>query len=185
MGFEPTLPFRVNTLSKRAPSATRPSLLMGLAAGSEAQNALTSALRFYGSQRENCNFTICRVGTQFKLSHYHLPESICQRISCPDSICQKMSAKTIYRKRKGALLLAADIKTSRSRCAADLVRYEGFVDVSALARASSGALPFPDEDDGAAGGAGDFVPSRTRLCRQNSASSRRSATPSLSYTLRR
>ncbi len=26
MGFEPTLPFRVNTLSKRAPSATRPSL---------------------------------------------------------------------------------------------------------------------------------------------------------------
>src|SRR4051812_39592715 len=25
-GFEPTLPFRVNTLSKRAPSATRPSL---------------------------------------------------------------------------------------------------------------------------------------------------------------
>jgi len=73
---------------------------MGLAAGSEAQNALTSALRFYGSQRENCNFTICRVGTQFKLSHYHLPESICQRISCPDSICQKMPAKTIYRKRR-------------------------------------------------------------------------------------
>ena len=27
VGFEPTLPFRVNTLSKRAPSATRPSLL--------------------------------------------------------------------------------------------------------------------------------------------------------------
>ena len=26
VGFEPTLPFRVNTLSKRAPSATRPSL---------------------------------------------------------------------------------------------------------------------------------------------------------------
>src|SRR5439155_5671057 len=52
VGFEPTLPFRVNTLSKLAPSPTRPSLLMGLAAGSEAQNALTSALRFYGSQRE-------------------------------------------------------------------------------------------------------------------------------------
>jgi hypothetical protein len=26
VGFEPTLPVRVNTLSKRAPSATRPSL---------------------------------------------------------------------------------------------------------------------------------------------------------------
>src|SRR6266446_2701453 len=26
VGFEPTLPFRVNTLSKRAPSATRPYL---------------------------------------------------------------------------------------------------------------------------------------------------------------
>src|SRR6202140_780986 len=26
VGFEPTFPFRVNTLSKRAPSATRPSL---------------------------------------------------------------------------------------------------------------------------------------------------------------
>src|SRR5215469_15976540 len=29
VGFEPTLPFRVNTLSKRAPSATRPSLRRG------------------------------------------------------------------------------------------------------------------------------------------------------------
>src|SRR5258708_8837020 len=29
VGFEPTLPFRVNTLSKRAPSATRPSLRLG------------------------------------------------------------------------------------------------------------------------------------------------------------
>jgi hypothetical protein len=29
VGFEPTLPFRVNTLSKRAPSATRPSLRKG------------------------------------------------------------------------------------------------------------------------------------------------------------
>jgi hypothetical protein len=30
VGFEPTLPFRVNTLSKRAPSATRPSLPRGM-----------------------------------------------------------------------------------------------------------------------------------------------------------
>jgi hypothetical protein len=30
VGFEPTLPFRVNTLSKRAPSATRPSLRRNL-----------------------------------------------------------------------------------------------------------------------------------------------------------
>ncbi len=30
VGFEPTLPFRVNTLSKRAPSATRPSLRRSL-----------------------------------------------------------------------------------------------------------------------------------------------------------
>src|SRR5271163_3184542 len=30
VGFEPTLPFRVNTLSKRAPSATRPSLRKNL-----------------------------------------------------------------------------------------------------------------------------------------------------------
>ncbi len=29
VGFEPTLPIRVNTLSKRAPSATRPSLRVG------------------------------------------------------------------------------------------------------------------------------------------------------------
>ena len=34
MGFEPTLPFRVNTLSKRAPSATRPSLQRRVTTGS-------------------------------------------------------------------------------------------------------------------------------------------------------
>src|SRR5713101_9328660 len=33
VGFEPTLPFRVNTLSKRAPSATRPSLLRRVCCG--------------------------------------------------------------------------------------------------------------------------------------------------------
>jgi hypothetical protein len=34
VGFEPTLPFRVNTLSKRAPSATRPSLRRRVGTGS-------------------------------------------------------------------------------------------------------------------------------------------------------
>src|SRR5215469_972759 len=34
VGFEPTLPFRVNTLSKRAPSATRPSLPLRVETGS-------------------------------------------------------------------------------------------------------------------------------------------------------
>ena len=33
VGFEPTLPFRVNTLSKRAPSATRPSLRHNVGTG--------------------------------------------------------------------------------------------------------------------------------------------------------
>ena len=33
VGFEPTLRFPVNTLSKRAPSATRPPLLIGPASG--------------------------------------------------------------------------------------------------------------------------------------------------------
>ncbi len=60
---------------------------------------------------------------------------------------------------------------------------EGLVTVSVVAGARSGALPFPD-DGAAAAGAFRFE-SRTRLCRQNKASSRRSATPSLSYTLRR
>jgi hypothetical protein len=35
VGFEPTLPFRVNTLSKRAPSATRPSLRRGSCYGKQ------------------------------------------------------------------------------------------------------------------------------------------------------
>jgi hypothetical protein len=35
VGFEPTLPFRVNTLSKRAPSATRPSLRRGCCDGKQ------------------------------------------------------------------------------------------------------------------------------------------------------
>ena len=55
---------------------------------------------------------------------------------------------------------------------------EGFVTVSVLAGTNSWALPFPEDGTGAAG---TFtLPSRTRLCRQNNASSRRSATPSLS-----
>src|SRR5262245_16790199 len=46
VGFEPTLRFPVNTLSKRAPSATRPPLLIGAAIGprlstSNAQRALS------------------------------------------------------------------------------------------------------------------------------------------------
>src|SRR5262245_10328163 len=46
VGFEPTLRFPVNTLSKRAPSATRPPLLIGPAIGprlstSNAQRALS------------------------------------------------------------------------------------------------------------------------------------------------
>src|SRR5215472_12099101 len=43
VGFEPTLPFRVNTLSKRAPSATRPSLQRRVETGS--YNAGTSYRR--------------------------------------------------------------------------------------------------------------------------------------------
>jgi hypothetical protein len=39
VGFEPTLPFRVNTLSKRAPSATRPSLRLSLSQEAEALGA--------------------------------------------------------------------------------------------------------------------------------------------------
>ena len=38
VGFEPTLPFRVNTLSKRAPSATRPSLRQRLVEGTTARS---------------------------------------------------------------------------------------------------------------------------------------------------
>jgi hypothetical protein len=46
VGFEPTLRFPVNTLSKRAPSATRPPLLIDPAIGprlsiSNAQRALS------------------------------------------------------------------------------------------------------------------------------------------------
>ena len=40
MGFEPTLPFRVNTLSKRAPSATRPSLRQLVGEAEESDDAL-------------------------------------------------------------------------------------------------------------------------------------------------
>ena len=43
VGFEPTLPFRVNTLSKRAPSATRPSLRREPREG--------TGLRFYATAR--------------------------------------------------------------------------------------------------------------------------------------
>ena len=50
VGFEPTLPFRVNTLSKRAPSATRPSLRRGFVETSEEASYRGScfAFQFYG-----------------------------------------------------------------------------------------------------------------------------------------
>src|SRR5438445_7938431 len=58
VGFEPTLPFRVNTLSKRAPSATRPSLRFGSAPGAVAGKLLQNGscassvtIRFYGRKR--------------------------------------------------------------------------------------------------------------------------------------
>ncbi|SPF47572.1 hypothetical protein SBA1_750031 [Candidatus Sulfotelmatobacter kueseliae] len=41
VGFEPTLPFRVNTLSKRAPSATRPSLRQDTREGTASKETLT------------------------------------------------------------------------------------------------------------------------------------------------
>jgi hypothetical protein len=44
VGFEPTLPFRVNTLSKRAPSATRPSLRrIGWGTGKDSSTACVVA----------------------------------------------------------------------------------------------------------------------------------------------
>ena len=67
VGFEPTLPFRVNTLSKRAPSATRPSLRRGCCDGKQGsgrtsacrttpQGAASRTLyRFYGPQAGNRN----------------------------------------------------------------------------------------------------------------------------------
>src|SRR4051794_1016959 len=44
VGFEPTLPFRVNTLSKRAPSATRPSLPCGFLGGKSCSSILQEIL---------------------------------------------------------------------------------------------------------------------------------------------
>ena len=44
VGFEPTLPFRVNTLSKRAPSATRPSLRGSM---QYLENVSTNTLRWH------------------------------------------------------------------------------------------------------------------------------------------
>src|SRR5437899_5466502 len=48
VGFEPTLEFPLNTLSKRAPSATRPSLRRFREATARQNRSLEPALRFYG-----------------------------------------------------------------------------------------------------------------------------------------
>src|SRR3954465_1429356 len=52
VGFEPTLPVKVNTLSKRAPSATRPSLRGSPEANQRARQGL---LRLYGAPALNRN----------------------------------------------------------------------------------------------------------------------------------
>ena len=61
VGFEPTLEFPLNTLSKRAPSATRPSLRLKSVEGttlSEAasRSAFNIFLQFYGGHPRNRNF---------------------------------------------------------------------------------------------------------------------------------
>src|SRR5208283_2308154 len=57
VGFEPTLPFRVNTLSKRAPSATRPSLRDDLrqenAVGSNSEEAIAGIVNRRGRRLTN------------------------------------------------------------------------------------------------------------------------------------
>jgi hypothetical protein len=78
VGFEPTLPFRVNTLSKRAPSATRPSLrrvgkstqlpegyCIGLVGCDFHPLGVTS---FYGSRRTSANQSriVCKNRATFK-----------------------------------------------------------------------------------------------------------------------
>src|ERR1700678_3438031 len=63
VGFEPTLPFRVNTLSKRAPSATRPSLRRSLGVPRSGRLYLPAGARlrrrslvsFYGLERDSAN----------------------------------------------------------------------------------------------------------------------------------
>src|SRR5271154_1327004 len=54
VGFEPTLPFRVNTLSKRAPSATRPSLRRNLGRTIAVQKAIALPRVGSGSHQLGC-----------------------------------------------------------------------------------------------------------------------------------
>jgi hypothetical protein len=49
VGFEPTLEFPLNTLSKRAPSATRPSLRRYQEAARRRRRRASGCLRFYGA----------------------------------------------------------------------------------------------------------------------------------------
>ena len=60
VGFEPTLPFRVNTLSKRAPSATRPSLRRNWVRGfvltlQLIQNYCSGVISFYWQELMSAN----------------------------------------------------------------------------------------------------------------------------------
>ena len=54
VGFEPTLPFRVNTLSKRAPSATRPSLRLKSVEGTTCCNCGACDLPRHPGGRAAC-----------------------------------------------------------------------------------------------------------------------------------
>src|SRR5207249_4155345 len=80
------------------------------------------------------------------------------------------------------ILAGCENKSIKSMSSFSIGCQESFTGLSAMAGDSSEALPFPDDGGGVAAA---FAVSKIRLCRQNSASSRRSATPSLSYTLRR
>src|ERR1700735_5251775 len=51
VGFEPTLPFRVNTLSKRAPSATRPSLRLTLGKNDSVKDGYHAARNMLSHRR--------------------------------------------------------------------------------------------------------------------------------------
>jgi hypothetical protein len=63
VGFEPTLEFPLNTLSKRAPSATRPSLRRAPLEGTTLKEACDRARYFWKPKRDQLFNSIGKVGT--------------------------------------------------------------------------------------------------------------------------
>jgi hypothetical protein len=100
VGFEPTLPFRVNTLSKRAPSATRPSLpdqsaARRSAAGRDLWESIAGVFQWQRKRRDQLLFDSMVWSTQTARPTLRISGPVASPPMPERSTCDPLSSRTV------------------------------------------------------------------------------------------